>query len=208
MTMSPAPDRNSVTLDDLIEAYLRFKEWMDYDAERSAYSALEIAVMQKLFGTSYIAVPDALSAAGYGAMLSAMEQRMALIGRYIDAIHASVDGDDDDPEDTTLLREELDRTTFLSSVPWFITLHQAIHDAASSVRVGASGDASGYTIDESPFDDWLDEASDDEVASIRAFIIEDHPGIDALRFPRAALYELGLPQQAPEPIDYGPAALH
>ena len=192
-----------VTLDDLISAYIRFKEWMDYDTERSAYCAKEIAIMQTLFGTAYIKVPTVLLDATHEEMLNVMEERQAALSALAGVVDASAEEDEIDD----LLRE-VDRTTFRSTVHYFITLHEAIWQAVESVSFEDESDTEKYTIDAEPFEDHFEEVTEDLFEDIHAFIISEHPEIELMSFPVEKLYELGLPRRAPEPIDHGQTAVN
>jgi hypothetical protein len=200
-----------VTLDDLINAYLRFKEWMDYDTERSAYCAKEIIVLQKLFGIPYVTVPRQLADASYEDLLSIMEDRLDLIVAHNGAIDDTLyndDFDDEDRQEIDDLMREIDKTSFRSTVHYFKTLHQAINEAAQSVVIIDPSDPESYTIDTEPFDDCFAEASDTLIDQIREFILSEHPRLESMSFPLERAYSLGLPRKAPEPIDHGPTALN
>ena len=194
---------DSVSLNDLIMAYLRFKEWMDYDTERSAYCAKEIAIMQALFGTSYIKVPFVLLGATHEELLNAMEERQAKLTALAGAVDASAEED----EIADLLRD-VDRTTFRSTVHYFITLHEAIWQAAESVSFEDESNPEKYTIDNEPFEDHFEEVNEALFEDIRAFIISEHPEIKSITFPVEKVYTLGLPRHVPEPIDYGQTAVN
>jgi len=184
---------DNLTLDNLIRAYLRFKEWMDYDAERSAYCAKEIIVMQKLFGTAYITVPADLATSGYDELLSVMDKRQT----DLVALTGIIDGSADEGEINDLLRE-VDKTSFKSTTHYFITLHQAVLQAADSVRLDVALDQEEFVLDSEPFDDHFEEVHDAMFEEIRDFIISEHPKIKFISYPLETAYDLGLPRRAPE----------
>lgn len=187
-----------ISLDDLIRAYIRFRDWMDYDPERSAYSAKEIIIMQQLFRTGYVVVPPALRDATYEELTDALEHRLELIGSLNEEIYnPSGTGAFDD------LSAEIEKTTFSTTVHYFTTLHEAICHAADSVTYDDSK-PEGYSIDAEPFDDHFDAVDEVSFENIRAFIVSEHPGIERLTFPAEKAYALGLPRQMPDPIDHGP----
>lgn len=190
-------ENDNLTLDDLIRAYLRFKEWMDYDAERSAYCAKEIIVMQKLFGTKYITAPANLTMFGYDDLLSAMEKRQA----DLTALTEAIDGSSGEDEIDGLLKE-VEKTSFKSTTHYFITLHQAIWQAVDSARLDVESDHEELVLDSEPFDDHFEEVDDAMFEEIRIFIISEHPQIEFMSFPQKTAYDLGLPKRAPQPIAY------
>ncbi len=133
----------------------------------------------------------------------------ALLGQYVNAIYSSVDGDAHaDQADSEDWLREIDKTTFRSSVDQFKTLHEAIHEVAASVVFDSTTGPADYSIDTEPFEDHFDEVNDHKFDSIRAFMIAEYPDIEFLSFPLERVYDLGLPRQAPEPIDHGPAQLN
>lgn len=188
-----------VNLNDLIRAYIRFKDWMDYEAERSAYSAKEIVVMQALFGTGYIIVPPELIDASYEELLDAMESRQTLLVALSEALYdPTSEGKFDD------LQLEVDKSTFRSTVHYFTTLYEAIYHAADNVSFEDESDPENHTIDNEPFDDHFDEVDEAMFEEVRNFIISEHPKIELMAFPVEKAYALGLPRQVPDPIDHGP----
>ncbi len=193
--------RDSVTIDDLVAAYLRFKEWMDYDLERSAYCAKEIMVLQELFGVSYVVVPPALRNSSHSELLQAMAERMALLDELLDAIYYPAD---DGKYERVL--GAMDKTTFRSTVHYFTTLHEAIFQAADSIVFEDPDDPERYPIDSEPFDDHYD-TSDALVEGVRDFIISEHPRLESVSFSLEKVYALGLPRIVPPPIDHGPPSL-
>ncbi len=188
-----------VTTDDLIKVYLRFKEWMDYDHERSPYCAMEVKVFQELFGTAYVVVPRALTNATYADMQEAMHERLALIDEMHDAIYNPA-------EDGKFERvlQEMDKTTFRSTVHYFQTLHEAITQMTDSVVVDESGEL--QSIDDEPMEDYLDQ-SDALFDEVHDFILSEHPELKTVSFPLERVYALGLPRNPPLPIDHGPPGL-
>lgn len=179
-----------ITLDDLVRAYIRYKEWMDYDEVKSAYCLKEIMILQSLFGISYITPPAALRNASYPALLNVMTSRIALLTAYFQAIE-----NPKDDLDTEEVLEKIQDSNFTSTVHYFTTLFEAITSAAENAAYSPSGNV---VLDEEPFEDHfaeLDEALNDE---IRAFILEDHPGIAEKTFPLATVYEMGLPMDVPK----------
>lgn len=163
-------ENDHLNLDDLIRAYLRFKEWMDYDAERSAYSAKEITVMQKLFGTTYVIVPANLVAASYEKLLSVMDKRISDMQTLAGAID-----DLADERVTNELLKVVNETTFQSSVsyftPLFQTLWQGIRNAGFDIESGQNK----WTLEKEQFDDYFDEIEGPPFEETRAFIISEHP---------------------------------
>lgn len=187
----------NLALDDLVHTYLRFKEWMDYDAERSAYCAKEIIVMQKLFGTAYIIVPADLATFGHDELLNAMDKRQV----DLTALTKAIDGSADEDEIDDLFRE-VEKTSFKSTTHYFITLHQAIWQAVDSVRLDVESDHEEFVLDSEPFDDHFEEVDDAMFEEIRDFIISEHPQIEFISFPLETAYDLGLPRRVPDPIVY------
>ena len=167
--------KEPVTLSDLVSAYLRFKEWMDCDAERSAYCAMEIMIMQRLFGTRYVIPPGDLGNASYEQLLIAMTKRQADLRLFTDLVHES--NDEDTFEDVVA---DLRKTTFFSKVGPFATTFQVLSEGAF-------------------FDSHFYGESPDE---LRAFILSEFPAIEKLTFSKDSLYEAGLPKIAPEPPDH------
>lgn len=189
---------DNLNLDDLIRAYLRFKDWMDYDeSDRSAYCAKEIIVMQQLFGTAYVTAPAELVTASFEDLLRAMEKRRAVLGLLIDAIHGSTEGSEIDD-----LLSEVDRTSFKSTVHYFTSLHQAIWQTAESAITDVGLGQEELVLDTEPIDDHFDEVTEAAFEDIRAFIVSEHPKIELMSFPAERAYDLGLPRRAPEPINH------
>ena len=198
--MESATLSDPVTFDDLVRAYFRYKEWMDYDLERSAYCAKEIIVMQSLFGTAYVRVPSAVASASYEELLTFMENRFATMEARNDVVYGS--SDEGELRD---LDAQLHRTSFRSDVQEFMTLHEALEIATSSARRSDEGE---IIVDDEPFDDCFAPVDDATYERIRAFIVSEHPEIEAKSFPAEKVYTLGLPRQPPDPIDYGDATSH
>lgn len=197
--MKSIPLNDPINLDDLIHTYVRFRDWMDYDAERSAYSAKEVTVMQQLFKTAYVIAPHSLTDATYEELAKVMEHRQALLISLNEELYnPSGEGVFDD------LRLEIDKSTFRTTVHYFTTLHEAIWHAADSVTFDDEPAPENYSIDSEPFDDHFDEVDEAAFDDIRAFIISEHPGIEQVTFPVENAYALGLPRQVPDPIDHGP----
>lgn len=172
---------------------------MDYDAERSAYSAKEVIIMQQLFKTAYVVVPSDLREAIYEELVAAMEHRQTLLSTLTREI--------DEPSGTGLfddLRLEVDKSTFRTTIHYFTTLHEAIWHAADSVIFDDESSPENYSIDSEPFDDHFDEVDEATFDDIRDFIVSEHPGIEQVTFPVEKAYALGLPRQIPDPIDHGP----
>lgn len=190
-------ENDHLNLDDLIRAYLRFKEWMDYDVERSAYSAKEIIVMQKLFGTTYVTVPANLVAASHEKLLSVMDKRISDMQTLAGAID-----DLADEKVTNDLLKVVDETTFQSLVPYFTPLFQALWQGVGAAGFEIESGQNMWTLDIEPIDDYFDEIEEPPFEEIRAFIISEHPQIESVRFAREKLYALGLPKQSPDPIPY------
>ena len=186
-----------VTLDDLITAYLRFKEWMDYDLERSAYCAKEIIVMQALFKTAYIKVPLNLDSRSHEEILNAMEERQVKLTALTSAIDVSADEDEIDD----LLRD-VDKSTFKSTLHYFTTLHEAICQAIQGAGIEDDSNSGKCTIDVEPIEDYFEEIDENSFEYIRSFIISEYPEIEFMNFPIENVYALGLPRQAPAPIDH------
>jgi hypothetical protein len=190
-------ENGHLNLDDLIRAYLRFKEWMDYDVERSAYCAMEIIVMQKLFGTAYVTVPADLVAASHVKLLSVMDKRIS----DMQALAGAIDDLADECVTDELLKV-VDKTSFQSSVPYFTTLFQALWQGIRNAGFGVESCQEIWTVDHEPVEDYFDEVEEPPFEKIRAFIISEHPRIKSVCFPREMLYALGLPKQSPAPIPY------
>jgi hypothetical protein len=197
--MKSIPLNDPINLDDLVRAYVRFRDWMDYDAERSAYSAKEIITMQQLFKTAYVVIPRALRNATYEELATIMQHRQALLASFTEEIYnPGSEGVFDD------LRLEIDKSTFRTTVHYFTTLHEAIWQAADSITFDDESAPENYSIDSEPFDEHFDEVDEATFDDIRAFIISEHPGIEQVTFPVENAYALGLPRQIPDPIDHGP----
>jgi len=197
--MKSIPLNDPINLDDLIRAYVRFRDWMDYDAERSAYSAKEAIVMQQLFKTVYVVAPPALRNATYEELATIMQHRQALLASFTEETYnPSSKGVFDD------LRWEIDKSTFRTTVHYFTTLHEAIWQAADSISFDDASAPENYSIDSEPFDEHFDEVDEASFDDIRSFIISEHPGIEEVTFPVEKAYALGLPRQVPDPIDHGP----
>ena len=190
-------EKDNLDLDDLIRAYLRFKEWMDYDAERSAYSAKEIIVMQKLFGTSYVTVPANLVTASHEKLLSVMDKRIS----DMCALTGAVDDLSDECVASELLKV-VDETSFKSSVHYFAPLFQALWQGIRNAGFDVESGQDLWTVDHEPLEDYFDEVEEPPFEETRAFIISEHPRIGSVCFSREMLYALGLPKQSPVPIPY------
>ncbi|MDH2916027.1 MAG: hypothetical protein PXX77_04030 [Gallionella sp.] len=187
--------KDCLDLDYLIRAYLRFKEWMDYDIERSAYCAMEIIVMQKLFGTAYITVPANLATASYEELLDAMEERQNVLNDLTYSIDMSAGIDE-----IHRLLNEVNKTTFKSTVHYFVTLHEAITQVAASATYDPDSDKTEPVIDTEPFEDHFEEADEVLFEEIKAFIIRHYPKIESLSFPIETRHVMGLPRHAPNPV--------
>lgn len=195
--MKSIQPNDPVTLDDLITAYLRLKEWMDYDLERSAYCAKEIIVMQALFKTAYIKVPFNLANASHEEMLNAMEERQVKLTALTRAVDASADEDEIDD----LLRD-VDKSTFKSTVHYFTTLHEAICQAIQGAGIEDDAYSGKCTIDAEPIEEHFEEIDENSFEYIRSLIISEHPEIEFINFPIENVYALALPRQAPAPMNH------
>jgi len=183
---------DTVTVDDLVRSYLRYKDWMGYDVEHSAYCAMDIIVMQALFGTAYIKVPAHLVAASYEQLLAAMEERRVTMRRYIDAVHEFAD-----ESDTNDILMELEKTSFKSEVHYFTTLFEVVRQAAASAHQVEEDDPKSIVIDESIIEDHFEEMDEASFESIKAFIVGEHPKVEFMSFPTERLHRMGLPRTAP-----------
>ena len=181
-----------VRLRELILAYLRFREWMDHDAEHSAFCAKEIIVMQALFGTAYITVPDSLAKASYEELLVRMAERQEMLCEYTAAVYESPDADS-----LRVIGSELEKHEFRSKLYYFTPMHQAIMQAAMGATQNVAGDPGDVAIDEESIEDHFRETNQSTIARIRAQIVADHPGIESVAFPVEKLRALGLPKPSP-----------
>ena len=191
-----------ICVDDLIEAYLRFKEWMDYDTRRAAYAAKEVAVLQELFGTSYVEIPAGLEEASHEELLDVMYERQELLSAYVGALDELEFREESDPEEEDRVEEllhQIDRTSYRTTVHYFRTLHEALQEAARVVM--EEGD---LPEDSDIYEDQFRKLDADEVEEIRSFILSEHPELAAVTFPLERAYALGLPSHRPEPIEHYP----
>ena len=183
---------DTVTVDDLVRSYLRYKDWMDHDTEHSAYCAMDIILMQVLFGTTCIKVPPNLVDASYEELLACMEKRQVTLAMFIDAAHESIG-----ENETDHFLSELEMSTFKSEVHYFTTLFEAILQTAESVRQDDEQEPSYLELDEEPLEDHFAEPDDATLETIRAFILTQHPRTEFMSFPAAKLHRMGLPTSAP-----------
>lgn len=190
-------ENDHLNLDDLIRTYLRFKEWMDYDAEHSAYSAKEIIVMRKLFGTAYVTVPADLVAASHEKLLNVMDKRIS----DMQALAGAIDSLADESVTNELLKV-VDETSFQSSAPYFTTLFQGLWQTIRNAGFDIESGQDIWTVDHELVEDYYDEVEKPPFEEIRTFIISEHPRIESVCFSREKLYALGLPKQSPDPIPY------
>lgn len=181
-----------VTLDDLVHSYLRYKNWMDYDTEHSAYCAKEIIVMQALFGTAYITAPPFLVTVSYEELLACMEKRQVTMGMFSDAVHTQTDRDTFDN-----LLEELTKSSFTSGVHYFTTLFEAVMQTAASARQNDEQERGNLLLDEEPLQDHFEEPNEATFEIIKNFIITEYPKTEFMSFSKERLHGLGLPRSAP-----------
>ena len=184
--------KEMVTVDDLIQAYLRFKDWICEEIERSAYSAKEMLIMQELFGTSYVKFPAGLPTESYADVCAFMKNRDDVHARFMVALYFPENGQLD-----ALLEEEL-RLGFISEVHYFMPISQAIMQTAASVR--PDNETGNPIFDEEIMEDQFQETDEATVETIRRFVIAEHPEIEFMTFPREKLYAMGLPRTTPDAI--------
>ncbi len=184
------------TVDHLVEAYLRFKDWMDYDASHAAYCIREVMAMQKLFGTSYVEFPNTLYVDSYERLLAIMQDREDMLCRWTEIAETTADVDEMDR-----LARVLERTAPHVTVHYFTTLTEAVHEMVTTAEAIVAPDGS-YTVEmEKGLSEDHFQASDDAYKwEIRKFIVSENPGIDGFQFPVSKLHDLGVPAIRPEPI--------
>ena len=182
----------TVGVDDLVRSYLRYKDWMDHDAESSAYCVKEVIVMQELFGTAYIKAPPNLASASYEELLACMEKRQDTLCKFTYATHTPEheDGIDD-------IYQEIEKTQFRSEVHYFVTLFEALMQCASSAQLNDPGESEVFELDKEPLEDHFEKTTEAMFETIRDFIVAEHPGIDRKRFSVDRLQQMGLPPVAP-----------
>ncbi len=187
----------TITVDDLIEAYLRFKDWMGYDVSHSAYCIKEVMAMQALFGTAYISFPPTLDVESYEELLTLMKDREDVACRWTEVVETT--GSEDE---MAQLERILELISPKSQVHYFTTMFQAILDTAATADLIDKPDGSqSLHLDQEPFDDHFEVPDEAYRAEIRKFMVGENFGIDELAFPVKALHKLGVPKIRPRGID-------
>ncbi|MBI3373618.1 MAG: hypothetical protein HY017_17980 [Betaproteobacteria bacterium] len=190
-------DTRQIQLNDLILAYLRYKNWMDYDTVHSAFCAEEIIVMQALFGTAYIKVPAALITASYEELLACMDKRQATLRMQTDAVYSSTYEDQIDD-----ILKELEKSALKSELHYFTALHEATMRTAASARWDIEQESGKLALDKEPLEDYYEKSDEATIERIRTLIIAEHPEIESMSFPVEKLRDMGLPKQPPEPVGW------
>ena len=201
----PVVYADPISLDTLVDVYLRFRQWYLHDVRRTAHCSMEVVMMQSLFKASYVDIPEHLVGADYERLIAASAEAVVLRDRFGSWAQTPNDEVDMSPADWDALGEslhtELSNFIFHACVdpikPLMQVMDEDVRVFEATAPVGEADPAESF---EEMANFW-DDHNDADTAALRQTLIEDFPGIERLRFDRERLFERGLPRIPPNPID-------